>query len=135
MLAYRDITKTPLGTTLLSAILTALLLGVAIAAQADDSAPALSADAVVANVEARYDCESFSAEFDQTSTLKAMNITDSATGRAVFKRPRKMHWEYTNPVPQKIISDGKTLWIYKPEDNQVIIGQAPVFFAKGNGQL
>lgn len=102
-------------------------------AKAAADSQVLSADKILEQVEARYDCESFSAEFQQTSTLKAMDITDTASGRAIFKRPRKMRWEYETPVPQKIISDGNMLWIYKPADNQVLVGEAPVFFARGNG--
>ena len=30
------------------------------------------------------------------------------------------HWEYEEPTTQEIISDGKTLWVYLPENNQVI---------------
>lgn len=96
-------------------------------------APSLTVEQIIEKVENRYSCESFSANFQQTSTLEAMGITDTASGQALFKRPRKIRWEYKSPLVQQIISDGEMLWIYKPEDNQVMVGKAPVFFAKGSG--
>ncbi len=93
----------------------------------------LTAEKILQKIETVYNCESFSAAFEQTSTLEAMNITDTAYGRAIFKRPQKMFWEYKKPVPQEIISDGNMLWVYKPEDNQVLVGKAPIFFSKGKG--
>ena len=62
-----------------------------------------------------------------------MEITDSASGKAFFKRPDKMRWEYETPDPQTIITNGHTLWIYKPEDKQVMVGKAPSFFEDGKG--
>ena len=44
-----------------------------------------------------------------------------------------MRWEYETPDPQEIITDGKTLWVFRPEDNQVMIGKAPSFFKGGKG--
>lgn len=136
MNACRKIKKRVSRAAMLFVVLLAAFIFSPITAQAADpsaKASALSVDAILDKVEARYDCESFSAGFNQTSTLKAMNITDTAAGKAVFKRPRNVRWEYTAPTPQQIISDGKTLWIYKPEENQVVIGEAPVLFEKGNG--
>ncbi len=44
-----------------------------------------------------------------------------------------MRWEYEKPDRQTIITDGNTLWIYRKEDNQVMIGKAPSFFGDGKG--
>ncbi len=93
----------------------------------------LLADEILDRVETRYDCESFSATFKQTSTLKAMNITDTAGGTVVFKRPRKFRWVYSKPDKQYIISDGVRLWIFKPDEKQVMVGKAPTLFGNGRG--
>jgi outer membrane lipoprotein carrier protein len=69
----------------------------------------------------------------QESTIKAMKITDFARGRVFVKYPGQMRWEYQEPEPQIIITDGIKLWIYRPEDNQVMTGNAPVFFRDGKG--
>jgi outer membrane lipoprotein carrier protein len=75
----------------------------------------------------------FSARFFQTSTLQAMKITDSANGQAYFKKPGMMKWEYIKPDRQQIITDGSTLWIYRPDDRQVTVGEFPSFFGGGKG--
>jgi len=93
----------------------------------------LSLDEVIQKVEKHYSVSGFTADFSQTSSIKAMEITDSASGRAFFKRSGKMRWEYETPDRQVIITDAKTLWVFRPEDNQVMIGKAPSFFKGGKG--
>lgn len=93
----------------------------------------LSLDDIIKKVESRYAVSGFSAFFFQASTIKAMEITDSASGKAFFKRPDKMRWEYETPDRQTIITNGHTLWVYRPEDNQVMVGKAPSFFEDGKG--
>lgn len=93
----------------------------------------LPLDEVIQKVEEHYSVSGFSAYFSQTSSIKAMEITDTASGRAFFKRSGKMRWEYETPDRQMIITDGKTLWVFRPEDNQVMIGKAPSFFKGGKG--
>jgi outer membrane lipoprotein carrier protein len=93
----------------------------------------ISLEDILKNVEKRYTASGFSTRFYQTLTLKAMDITDTATGRAFFKRPGMMRWEYERPDRQIIITDSDTLWIYRPEDSQVMVGKSPSFFAGGKG--
>ncbi len=93
----------------------------------------LSLNEIMDNVETKYDVVDFSSYFVQESTLKAMDITDVASGSIFVKRPGMMRWEYDKPDKQTIITDGKQLWVYKPDDNQVMIGKAPSFFGDGKG--
>ena len=90
-------------------------------------------EAILAGLQKRYNADGFSARFDQTSTLKAMEISDSAAGTIAVKPPGKMRWSYMAPERQIIISDGKSLWIHRPDDNQVMVGKAPAFFGDGKG--
>jgi outer membrane lipoprotein carrier protein len=99
---------------------------------AQSSSP-LTLDEIINRVEQRYEISGFMAHFVQESTIKAMEITDVASGRVFVKRPRMMRWEYDKPEKQIIITNGKKLWIYRPEDNQVMVGQAPSFFGDGKG--
>lgn len=99
---------------------------------ADDAADN-TIDQIIAGVEARYNVPGFTAEFDQESILKAMAVTDTASGRLMVRQPGKMRWEYVVPDPQTIITDGNDLWVYRPEENQVMVGKAPAFFGKGKG--
>ncbi len=93
----------------------------------------LTLDEILDGVEKRYALSGFSARFDQVSTIKAMEISDTAFGKIFIKRPGMMRWEYEKPEKQIIITDGKKLWVYKPEDNQVMIGSAPSYFGEGKG--
>lgn len=95
------------------------------------STPAL--DTLLEKIEKRYAGSEFSAAFEQQSTIAAMEITDNASGKLFVKRPGRMRWEYLKPEVQIIISDGDDLWIYRPEDKQVMVGKAPSFFANGKG--
>ena len=106
--------------------------GVSVSATPADSV-SNDLERILKGIEQRYAGKGFSASFFQESMLKAMQITDTAEGRLTVKRPGKMRWEYTIPEPQSIITDGKTMWIYQPADNQVMTGKAPVFFGQGRG--
>jgi outer membrane lipoprotein carrier protein len=62
-----------------------------------------------------------------------MAVTDTASGRLMVRQPGKMRWEYLVPDPQTIITDGNDLWVFRPEENQVLVGKAPSFFGDGKG--
>ena len=96
-----------------------------------ESNPAL--DRILEGMEKKYANSSFSATFLQESTIKAMELTDFASGKVYVRYPGKMRWEYEKPDRQIIITDGYELWIYRPEDNQVMTGAAPDFFRDGKG--
>ena len=103
----------------------------ALAAAADE--PELTLEQILGRMEAQYTDKSFKAEFAQESTLKAMDITDFASGKMYVRYPGMMRWEYEKPEKQVIITDAKKLWIYRPADNQVMTGSAPAFFSDGKG--
>jgi outer membrane lipoprotein carrier protein len=93
----------------------------------------LTVDQILEKIENKYANSKFSADFIQKSTIKAMDITDLANGRVYIKYPGMMRWEYEKPEKQIIITDADKLWIYRPEDNQVMTGKAPTFFRDGKG--
>jgi len=95
--------------------------------------PSMSIDEILERVEKIYTASNFSAAFIQASTIKAMEITDSASGKLYVQYPGKMRWEYMKPESQLIVTDGIQLWMYRPEDNQVMLGQASTFFSEGKG--
>ncbi|MBU4053970.1 MAG: outer membrane lipoprotein carrier protein LolA [Proteobacteria bacterium] len=88
---------------------------------------------VLNDVEKKYGGKGFCARFTQTAAIKAMDISDTATGKICAKPPGMMRWEYETPEPQLITTNGKELWVYRPEDNQVMVGKSPVFFEGGKG--
>jgi outer membrane lipoprotein carrier protein len=93
----------------------------------------ISLEQILDRLEKHYTGNNFKAEFVQESTVKAMEITDFASGKIFVRYPGKMRWEYEQPEKQVIITDGIKLWIYRPEDNQVMTGSAPAFFRDGKG--
>jgi outer membrane lipoprotein carrier protein len=90
-------------------------------------------DQFLDGLEKRYSKKEFIADFSQVSKLKALEIDETASGKALFSHPGKMKWEYLEPQQHQMITNGKTLWIYRPDQNQVIIGDAGNFFKEGSG--
>ncbi len=83
-------------------------------------------DDVVAGLEAKYTAiTDLRAEFTQQAFNKSLGQTITAEGVVSLKKPGKMRWEYKSPTPQQIVSDGKSLWMYTPELNQVNVTEAP----------
>lgn len=96
----------------------------------------------------------YTADFFQESQIAALDRTQRARGRVevAFDYARaetvpqvRFRWQYEQPTTQEIVSDGKTLWVYLPENNQVIqssieqVNQAretdPMTFLTGLGNL
>ena len=123
-----------LKTLILSTYLAFILFNPQAAECKDASHPLnLSLNEIMDGIENRYAAKGFSANFSQESTIKAMDITDTASGNLFIKPPGMMRWEYEKPNQQLIITDGKRLWVYRQDDNQVMVGTAPYFFGNGKG--
>lgn len=83
-----------------------------------------SLESVVVNIQKSYDAiKDFKAQFVQESVVKSWNTqqVQKAEGSVYFKKEGKMFWDYRDPTPQQIISDGKMIWFYEPEDEQVTV--------------
>ncbi len=63
----------------------------------------------------------FSADFSQTVRNTSGKILQQSTGSVVLQRPLKFRWEYQSPYEQLIITDGKRLWIYDRDLQQLTI--------------
>lgn len=94
--------------------------------------PALK-EQILTAIEKKYSQKSFEADFIQISRLEALETEETASGHALFKHPGKMRWQYLLPEQHEIITNGKSLWIYRPAENQVMIGDASDFFKSGAG--
>ncbi|MCP3943424.1 MAG: outer membrane lipoprotein carrier protein LolA [Desulfobacteraceae bacterium] len=84
-------------------------------------------------VEKKYTGKEFQADFIQISKLAALDITETASGKVWFSHPGKMRWLYLEPQRHEIITDGQNLWIFRPDQNQVMKGDAKNFFKAGAG--
>jgi outer membrane lipoprotein carrier protein len=87
------------------------------------AAAAPSLDEVVDRVQKVYrDTRNFRAEFNQVITLRATKRKRRAGGRVFFQKPGQFRFHYKRGEEKKVIvSDGKRVWTYLPEDAQVRI--------------
>jgi outer membrane lipoprotein carrier protein len=69
------------------------------------------------------DVKSLRADFEQTVTDSKGKIIQEAKGTFVLQRPGKFRWDYRAPYPQLIVADGRKLWIYDPDLEQVTVKQ------------
>jgi outer membrane lipoprotein carrier protein len=103
-----------------------------------------AAEPIVDGLQKNYDATSdFVADFRQETEVKTLNRTLKAGGKLSFKRPGKMLWRYEEPKGQFVLADGKHLYFYQPDQNQVIKsplknafrGDIPLSFLLGLGNL
>lgn len=80
---------------------------------------------------------SMQASFKQT-VREGGNIIQTAKGMLYLQRPGKFRWQQKQPLPQLIVSNGKTLWIFDEDLEQVSIKKldneiqgTPAFFLSG----
>jgi len=101
-----------------------------------------SAATVVARVQKYYDAtKDLRAKFEQQ--LESVSRAPSkASGEVWLKKPGKMRWDYAKPEKKLMVSDGTTLWVYDPDDEQAykqdLKGNAlpaQVSFLLGEGKL
>ncbi len=104
----------------------------------------LSVDELITKVQRNYDqITDIQARFAQEYIHKSLNRVKKAEGRVYFKKSGMMRWEYRKPIRQEIVSDGSMIWLYQPDDNQVIVGEisktirakTPTAFLSGEGDL
>jgi len=103
------------GLTLLMALVLPLLNA------GHESLAAGTLDECIRGLEQRYrTMQDLSARFEQETYIGSLKRVEKGAGMVYFKKGGKMFWEYTQPAVQKIYLDGKNLWFYLPEDNQVL---------------
>lgn len=61
------------------------------------------------------------ASFTQVVINKSGKPGQRASGTMQFQRPGKFRWHYEKPYEQLIVGDGKKLWSYDTELNQVVV--------------
>jgi len=59
--------------------------------------------------------------FQQIVTGPNGEKVQSAQGRMQLKSPNLFRWEYSKPVQQLIIADGRKIWVYDPDLQQVTV--------------
>lgn len=64
---------------------------------------------------------SLSGNFSQTVYDAHGNITGSSHGTLALQAPRLFRWRVTEPYQQLIVADGKKVWVYEPDLQQVTV--------------
>ena len=102
------------------------------------------ANDLLSKVQLKYSgIEALHGDFRQDSYVAALDEQESSSGEMWFGKPGKMRWVYTKPRPQVVVIGQGTLWLYQPENRQVVIddignvllSSLPVSFMMGLGNL
>jgi chaperone LolA len=87
--------------------------------------PAAAAGGATARLDAFLaGLDSFSAGFEQKLVNETGEVQEESFGMLYVERPGKFHWTYWEPYAQVIVSDGRSLWIYDEDLEQVTIRDA-----------
>ena len=120
------------------------VLVLAFRAALDAQAPAVPADSIAKDLQAKYDrVTDFSADFVHTYRGGVLKQQATERGRLLVKKPGKMRWEYTAPEKKLFVSDGRKIYSYIPQDRQVVVSTmpqddqvpTPALFLTGKGNI
>ena len=86
--------------------------------------------------------QSASGDFSQYTVGPQGQTRPAQTGKFLFMRPGRFKWDVLRPYAQQIVSDGKALYQYDPDLNQVTVrkvdqalGSSPAAILFGSGSL
>ncbi len=77
------------------------------------------AEKILDNV--RKDLTALAADFVQYETDANGVRSEESTGKVWLNAPNQFKWEYQKPIPQLIVADGKQVWVYDEDLEQVTI--------------
>jgi outer membrane lipoprotein carrier protein len=82
------------------------------------------------------------ADFVQVVRNRQGQISSRATGRLSISRPDRFRWDYREPYVQTIVADGRKLWLYDSDLEQVTVrpleaglGSTPAMLLSGAGSV
>jgi len=65
--------------------------------------------------------QTMSANFKQTLKASDGSLLQESAGEFYLQRPGKFRWNYTQPYPQEIVSDGEQVWVFDVDLEQVTV--------------
>jgi outer membrane lipoprotein carrier protein len=84
--------------------------------------PALAATGARARLDAFANgLHSLRGDFSQTVYDAHNNVTGSSHGLLALEAPRLYRWQVTDPYKQLIVADGRKVWVYDPDLEQVTV--------------
>ena len=82
------------------------------------------------------------ATFNQVVRSRDDQVVDRASGTLALSRPDRFRWDYQKPYVQTIVADGKRLWLYDSDLEQVTVraleqglGSTPAMLLSGAGKV
>lgn len=60
-------------------------------------------------------------QFSQQVSDANGRVKERASGRVALSAPRQFRWEYAKPYNQLIVADGKKVWVFDPDLEQVTV--------------
>jgi outer membrane lipoprotein carrier protein len=99
---------------------------------------------VAAALQRKYDSvKDFSASFTQSYEGGVLRRKSLESGLVFVKKPGKMRWDYLKPEKKLFVSDGQTMFLYFPNEKQVMKNDVPtqdqatsaVLFLMGKGDI
>lgn len=83
---------------------------------------AIAADDVLERLRAfTMELNSFTADFEQSLYNADSDLLDNNVGQVILSRPGKFIWRYAGEGGQEFISDGKSMWMFDKELDQVTV--------------
>jgi len=86
--------------------------------------------------------QSLKADFSQQVFGPRQQLLQDSTGLVIVQRPGKFRWDYNKPFQQHIVADGKKLWLYDVDLEQISVkpqaatmGNSPASLLSDAGQL
>ena len=86
--------------------------------------------------------KTLSARFEQEVIDEHGRVSQRSQGKFYLQRPGQFRWNYETPFKQEIVSDGKKVWFYDPDLEQVTVklvdealGSAPALLLSGKVKL
>lgn len=99
---------------------------------------------VVEKIQSAYETTTdWKAEFHQVTQIQGFDTPITSRGRLYIKKPGKLRWDYLEPNRHQILVNQEKIWIYTPEQKQVIVSpfaqvsdsQLPLHLLTGAGRL
>ena len=67
------------------------------------------------------DTRTLAGRFTQTVRDGSGAVTEQSRGTFAIERPGRFRWDYEAPYQQTIVADGRELWVYEPDLDQVTV--------------
>jgi len=99
---------------------------------------------VTRKIQAAYErTTDWKAEFEQVTRIEGFDSPITSRGTVYIKKPGKLRWDYREPNQHQILVNEQKIWIYTPEQKQVIVSpfaeisdsQLPLHLLSGVGLL